>query len=58
MKPEELTKLTAYFRRTFNNPGLTVKKRPQKTDSAEVYLGEEFIGAGDGEPGVCAGDLA
>lgn len=44
MKPEELIKLTAYFRRTFNNPALLVKKRPQKTDSCEVYLGEEFIG--------------
>jgi hypothetical protein len=44
LKPEELTKLTAYFRRTFNNPAISVKKRPQKTDSGEVYLGEEFIG--------------
>ena len=44
MKPDEITKLTAYFRRTFNNPGLVVKKRPQKTDSAEVYISEEFIG--------------
>ncbi len=44
MKPEELTKLTAYFRKTFNNPGIAVKKRPQKHDSCEVYLGEEFIG--------------
>ena len=44
MKPEELTKLTAFFRRTFNNPALVVKKRPQKTDSCEVYVGDEFIG--------------
>ncbi|RQP17849.1 MAG: DUF3126 family protein, partial [Brucella intermedia] len=28
MKPEELKKLDAYFKRTFNNPGLQVKARP------------------------------
>jgi hypothetical protein len=44
MKPDELTKLTAYFRKTFNNPGLAVKARPQKKDSGEVYVGEEFLG--------------
>lgn len=44
MKPEELAKLTAYFRKTFNNPAMVVKARPQKKDSGEVYLGEEFLG--------------
>lgn len=44
MKPEELAKLNAYFQKTFGNPSLEVKARPRKTDSAEVYKGEEFLG--------------
>lgn len=44
MKPDELAKLTAYFRKTFNAPSMVVKARPQKKDSAELYLGDEFLG--------------
>ena len=44
MKPEEIRKLEAYFKRVFQNPHLQVKARPRKDDSAEVYIGEEFIG--------------
>ncbi|PWL17728.1 DUF3126 domain-containing protein [Falsochrobactrum shanghaiense] len=44
MKPDELKKLDAYFKRTFNNPDLQVKARPRKNDSAELYLGDEFLG--------------
>ena len=44
MKPEELKKIDAYFKRTFNNQELQVKARPRKDDSAEVYLGDEFLG--------------
>ena len=44
MKPEELAKLTKYFRPTFENQNIAVRKRPQKNDSCEVYMGEEFIG--------------
>ncbi|MGO8656496.1 DUF3126 family protein, partial [Rhizobium ruizarguesonis] len=43
MKPEEIKKLDAYFKRMFN-PQMIVKARPRKDDSAEVYLGEEFLG--------------
>ncbi len=43
VKPEEIKKLDAYFKRTFN-PQVVVKARPRKNDSAEVYLGEEFLG--------------
>jgi hypothetical protein len=43
VKPDEIKKLDAYFKRTFN-PQVTVKARPRKNDSAEVYLGEEFLG--------------
>ncbi len=44
MSSEELTKLQDYFRRLFGNETIAVKARPQKDDSAEVYIGEEFIG--------------
>lgn len=44
MKASELEQLTAYFRRTFGNGALAVKARPKLTDSAELYLGEEFLG--------------
>ncbi|MFN3634904.1 MAG: DUF3126 family protein [Rhizobium rhizophilum] len=43
MKPEELKKLDAYFKRTFNET-MSVKARPRKDDSAEVYVGDEFLG--------------
>ena len=43
MKPEEIRKLEGYLKRTLN-PVIEIKARPQKDDSAEVYLGEEFIG--------------
>jgi len=42
--PEEILKLESYFQRTFQLPSMQVRQRPQKTDSAEVYIGEEFIG--------------
>ena len=43
MQPEEISKLTKFLRRKFNLPTITVRRRPQKDDSAEVYLGDEFI---------------
>lgn len=43
VKPDEIKKLDDYFKRTFN-PQMVVKARPRKNDSAEVYLGEEFLG--------------
>ncbi|MCG6858577.1 MAG: DUF3126 family protein [Salaquimonas sp.] len=44
MKPEELRKLDAYFKRLFMTPGLEVRARPKKTDSAELYRDDEFLG--------------
>jgi hypothetical protein len=44
LKPEEIRKLDAYFKRTFNNPTLEVKARPRKDDSCELYIGDEFLG--------------
>ena len=44
MKPEEITKLTAFLCRKFQLSTIEVRKRPQKSDSCEVYIGDEFIG--------------
>ena len=44
MKPDEIRKLDAFFKRTFKNPDMQVKARPRKTNSAEVYVGDEFLG--------------
>lgn len=44
MTSEELKKLQAYFQSLFGNEKITIRARPQKDDSAEVYIGEEFIG--------------
>ncbi len=44
MDRQEIRKLEAYFQRRFNVPSIQVRQRPQKDDSAEVYIGDEFIG--------------
>ncbi len=44
MKPDEIKKLEAYLRKKFELDSIQVKARPRKDDSAEVYIGEEFIG--------------
>jgi hypothetical protein len=40
----ELAKVERYLRRTFSNHSIRVVARPKKEDSAEVYIGEEFVG--------------
>lgn len=44
VKADEIKKLEAYLQRKFNLPSMKVKARPKKDDSAEVYIGDEFIG--------------
>ncbi|MBB4301704.1 hypothetical protein GGD81_000721 [Rhodobium orientis] len=44
MKREEINKLEAYLQKKFELPKMSVRARPQKDDSAEVYIGDEFIG--------------
>ena len=44
MKPDEIAKLTKFMRTKFELASISVRKRPQKDDSAEVYIGEEFVG--------------
>ena len=43
MDKEELARLQTYLRKTFGTPKLEVRGRPKKTDSAEVFIGDEFI---------------
>ena len=40
----EVRKIETYMRQLFGNPKIRVVPRPKKDDSAEVYIGEEFIG--------------
>jgi hypothetical protein len=40
----EVRKLDAYLKKLFGNARIRVVPRPKKEDSAEVYVGEEFIG--------------
>ena len=44
MDVQEVKKLDAYLKKVFSNPQIRVVPRPKKDDSAEVYVGEEFVG--------------
>ena len=44
MDVQEVKKLDAYLKKLFANARIRVVPRPKKDDSAEVYIGEEFIG--------------
>ena len=44
MDVQDIKKIDSYLKRIFNNPQLRVVARPKKDDSADVYIGEEFIG--------------
>jgi hypothetical protein len=41
---QEIRKLDAYLKKLFGNARIRVVPRPRKDDSAEVYIGEEFVG--------------
>jgi Protein of unknown function (DUF3126) len=41
---DELQKIEKFLRKTFGSANLTVRARPRKSDSAEVYVGEDFVG--------------
>ena len=43
MDVQEVRKLDAYLKRVFGNPKLRVVPRPKKDDSAEVFIGDEFV---------------
>lgn len=40
----EIKKLDTYLKKLFENQKIRIVPRPKKTDSVEVYVGEEFIG--------------
>jgi hypothetical protein len=44
MDNREVMKLDAYLKRLFDNDRIRVVSPPKVDDSAEVYVGEEFIG--------------
>jgi len=44
MEKAEIQKVETYLRRTFSNTAIRVVARPRKKDSAEVFIGEEFVG--------------
>ena len=44
MEPQEIAKLENYMRWKFQLPTIEIRRRPQKSDSCEVYIGDEFIG--------------
>ncbi|MTI19355.1 DUF3126 family protein [Rhodobacteraceae bacterium RKSG542] len=44
MKPDEIKKVESYLQKTFKAPGISVRARPRKDDSAEVYMDDEFLG--------------
>ena len=44
MDAREIQRVEDYFQRTFRLPEMRVMQRPKKEDSAEVYIGDEFIG--------------
>jgi len=43
LESAELVRVQDYLRRLFGNPAIRVLARPKKEDSAEVFIGEEFI---------------
>lgn len=44
MDVQEVRKLDVYLKKLFGNARIRVVPRPKKEDSAEVYVGDEFIG--------------
>lgn len=44
MNREEIVRLETYLRKLFQLDSIEVRQRPNKDDSAEVYIDDEFIG--------------
>ena len=44
MERDEILRLETYLRKLFQLATIEVRQRPKKEDSAEVYVGDEFIG--------------
>ena len=44
MDDKDAKRIETHLRRTFANKTIILKARPKQKDSAEVFIGEEFIG--------------
>ncbi|HUO21651.1 MAG TPA: DUF3126 family protein [Caulobacteraceae bacterium] len=44
MKDTDTKRIETHLKRTFGNTAILLKPRPKQKDSAEVYIGDEFIG--------------
>lgn len=44
VNPQEMVKVQNYLRKVFGAKTLSVRARPKIKDSAEVYVGDEFVG--------------
>jgi hypothetical protein len=44
VKDTDSKRVETHLRNTFGNQAITLKPRPKQKDSAEVYIGDEFIG--------------
>ncbi|MHA1523821.1 MAG: DUF3126 family protein [Alphaproteobacteria bacterium] len=44
MEKGECLRVERYFQKLFKLDTIEVRRRPHKDDSAEVYVGEEFVG--------------
>ncbi|MFC3070549.1 DUF3126 family protein [Phenylobacterium soli] len=44
MDEKDIRKIEGHLRGTFANARITLRPRPKQKDSAEVYVGEEFVG--------------
>jgi hypothetical protein len=42
--PQEMVRVQGYLRKVFGTKTLSVRARPKIKDSAEVYVGDEFVG--------------
>ena len=44
MDEKDIRKIEGHLRGTFANARIALRPRPKQKDSAEVYVGDEFIG--------------
>jgi hypothetical protein len=44
VNPQDMVRVQTYLRKLFGAKTLSVRARPKIKDSAEVYVGEDFVG--------------
>ena len=55
MDEKTIRKIEGHLRGTFANARITLQPRPKQKDSAEVYIGEEFVGVRGVDRGFAKG---